>query len=103
MINGDATFVAPATPYGHSGLAVVRINGPKSLETLSKLAPNAKLKDRSAVLSKIRTSSGELIDECVVTFFKSPKSGMLLLKFILSFSLSFLFLTFLDKHHVPLD
>ena len=69
MINGDATFVAPATPYGHSGLAVVRINGPKSLETLSKLAPNAKLKDRSAVLSKIRTSSGELIDECVVTFF----------------------------------
>ena len=74
MINGDATFVAPATPYGHSGLAVVRINGPKSLETLSKLAPNTKLKDRSAVLSKIRTSSGELIDECVVTFFKSPKS-----------------------------
>ena len=74
MINGDATFVAPATPYGHSGLAVVRINGPKSLETLSKLAPNAKLKDRSAVLSKIRTSSGELIDECVVTFFKSPRS-----------------------------
>ena len=28
MMNGDATFVAPATPFGHSGIAVVRINGP---------------------------------------------------------------------------
>ena len=74
MMNGDATFVAPATPYGHSGLAVVRINGPESLAVVQKLAPKIKGDDRKAVLSKIHTTSGELIDECVVTYFKSPKS-----------------------------
>ena len=73
-MNGDATFVAPATPYGHSGLAVVRVNGPESLAVVQKLAPKIKGDDRKAVLSKIHTTSGELIDECVVTYFKSPKS-----------------------------
>lgn len=74
MMNGDATFVAPATPYGHSGLAVIRINGPESLAVVQKLAPKIKGDDRKAVFSKIHTTSGELIDECVVTYFKSPKS-----------------------------
>ena len=35
MMNGDATFVAPATPFGNSGIAVVRVNGPLALSILS--------------------------------------------------------------------
>ncbi len=38
MMNGDATFVAPATPFGNSGIAVVRVNGPLALSILSKLS-----------------------------------------------------------------
>ena len=76
MINGDATFVAPATPFGNSGIAVVRINGPLTLTILSKMSRGRviKPKPRTATLTKIYNQDGKLIDECIVTFFKSPAS-----------------------------
>ena len=74
MINGDATFVAPATPFGNSGIAVVRINGPLALTILSKMSRGIKPKPRTATLTKMYNQDGKLIDECIVTFFKSPAS-----------------------------
>ena len=74
MMNGDATFVAPATPFGNSGIAVVRINGPLALTILSKMSRGIKPKARTATLTKIYNQAGKLIDECIVTFFKSPAS-----------------------------
>ena len=74
MMNGDATFVAPATPFGTSGIAVVRINGPLALTILSKMSRGIKPKPRTATLTKIYNQDGKLIDECIVTFFKSPAS-----------------------------
>ena len=74
MMNGDATFVAPATPFGNSGIAVVRINGPLALTILSKMSRGIKPKPRTATLTKIYNQDGKLIDECIVTFFKSPAS-----------------------------
>ena len=74
MMNGDATFVAPATPFGNSGIAVVRVNGPLALSILSKLSKGVKPKPRSATLTKIYNGDGKLIDECIVTYFKSPIS-----------------------------
>lgn len=74
MMNGDATFVAPATPFGHSGIAVVRINGPLACQILSILSKQKLADTRYAKLTSLYDDNGQLIDECVVTKFQSPAS-----------------------------
>lgn len=74
MMNGDATFVAPATPFGHSGIAVVRLNGPLSKEIITKLAKNILVEPRTPKLTKLYSKNGHLIDECIVTRFDAPAS-----------------------------
>ena len=72
------TIVAPATPYGIGGIAVVRLGGPQSLLIAHKLLNNnklyPKLQPRHAVLFNIQDENGVVIDESVVTFFKAPNS-----------------------------
>ena len=53
MMNGDATFVAPATPFGHSGIAVVRINGPLACQILSILSKQKLADTRYAKLTSL--------------------------------------------------
>ena len=74
MMDGDATFVAPATPFGTSGIAVIRINGALAPKILSKISNGTKPNPRTATLTNIYNQKSELIDECIVTFFKSPHS-----------------------------
>ncbi|HEX8248718.1 MAG TPA: tRNA uridine-5-carboxymethylaminomethyl(34) synthesis GTPase MnmE [Pyrinomonadaceae bacterium] len=71
------TIVALATPLGRSGLAVIRLSGDDALSITKKLvgdedfAPEA----RYAALKKIYDiSTKELIDEVIITYFKSPHS-----------------------------
>lgn len=70
------TIVAPATPYGIGGIAVVRLSGPQSLLIVNKLINNNRLglKSRYATLVNIQDEDGVVIDESVVTFFKAPNS-----------------------------
>lgn len=70
------TIVAPATPYGIGGIAVVRLSGPQSLLIVNKLINNNHLglKPRYATLVNIQDEDGVVIDESVVTFFKAPNS-----------------------------
>ena len=74
MMNGDATFVAPATPFGHSGIAVIRLNGPLTNTILSKISKRTICDPRTATLTKVYDENNQLIDECIVTRFKSPAS-----------------------------
>ncbi len=72
------TIVAPATPYGIGGIAVVRLNGPHSLLIANKLINNNNLrivfKPRQATLVNLQDETGAAIDESILTFFQSPNS-----------------------------
>ena len=71
------TIVALATPAGRSGIGVVRLSGEESLEIVSSLLddPDHTPTPRTAHLRLLRDpSSGGMIDEAVVTFFKAPHS-----------------------------
>lgn len=73
MILGD-TIVAAATPYGYSGVAVLRLSGPSSSKLLFSLAGYSNFKNRRATLIKVRDGAGEILDTGLATLFKSPNS-----------------------------
>ncbi|HEX9960379.1 MAG TPA: tRNA uridine-5-carboxymethylaminomethyl(34) synthesis GTPase MnmE, partial [Pyrinomonadaceae bacterium] len=71
------TIVALATPLGRSGIAVIRLSGDDSLNITRKLVGDKDFapEPRFAALRKIRDfSTKELIDEVIITYFKSPHS-----------------------------
>jgi len=71
------TIVALATPTGRSGIGVIRLSGPDSLSITQKLGhgDNNGLQPRLAHLTQlVDPSTGEIIDEAIVTYFKSPHS-----------------------------
>ena len=75
--NWDDTIAALATPAGTGAIALIRISGPKALEVLSELSPKAKPEERkshSAFLCRIYQDKKEVLDEALVTIFKSPAS-----------------------------
>ena len=73
MTAGD-TIVAPATPFGHSGIAVIRISGPKAFNYLSALSGKKQFNDREATLSSLNNRSGSQLDHCLFTAFFDPRS-----------------------------
>ena len=73
MTIGD-TIVAPSTPFGHSGLAVVRVSGVGAIQILSKLSSRNNFSNRLATLSTLNDLNGNLIDRCIVTVFYGPNS-----------------------------
>ena len=73
MILGD-TIVAPATPFGHSGVAVTRISGPLSFPIINQLSKKRDFTNRLATVCSITDSNGNTIDRCVVTVYKKPSS-----------------------------
>jgi len=76
MNNWDDTIVALASAPGVGALAILRISGPHAFSILSEIAPKAKPDERkshSAFVSKVY-GEGELLDEALVTLFKSPAS-----------------------------
>lgn len=71
------TIVALATPTGRSGIGVIRLSGPDSLKIARQLSRDQKFnpKPRFAHLKKIyNLETGELLDEVIFIFFKSPQS-----------------------------
>ncbi len=72
-----ATIVALATPQGRSGIGVIRLSGAESLSIVQKLTGDKKFnpEPRYATLKKIHDiETGEILDEAVITYFKSPNS-----------------------------
>lgn len=71
------TIVALTTPTGRSGIGVIRLSGDGSLNILRRLISenNFDPKPRFAHLKKIRDpESYEVLDEVIITYFKSPHS-----------------------------
>ena len=62
------TIVAPATPLGRSALAIVRIDGPRSVEILTALS-GATPDPRIATLTQLHT-----LDECIAVRYAAPHS-----------------------------
>jgi tRNA modification GTPase len=71
------TIVALATPLGRSGIGVIRLSGENSLQITRHLVRDETFdpKPRYATLSKIFDfETGEVLDEVIITYFKSPQS-----------------------------
>ena len=69
------TIVAQTTPIGRSGVASIRISGPKAFHLASKISNlNKKTPHRSACLSPIYDEHMNKVDDGVFVFFKSPRS-----------------------------
>ncbi len=71
------TIVALATPFGRSGIGVIRLSGPDALAYTQQLASDSglNLKPRLVRLTRLRDpETTEVIDEALLTYFKSPNS-----------------------------
>ena len=69
------TIAALSTPMGRGGIAVIRISGDKTLPILKKVVN--KLPDPISarkVYHAFVVSDGKKVDECMVVFFKKPRS-----------------------------
>ncbi|HEU5163320.1 MAG TPA: tRNA uridine-5-carboxymethylaminomethyl(34) synthesis GTPase MnmE, partial [Thermoanaerobaculia bacterium] len=66
------TIVAPATPFGRSALAIVRIDGPRAGAIAEELAGCA-LEERRATFAHFRDGA-DPIDDGVVVRFEAPRS-----------------------------
>ena len=68
------TIFALSSGLGRAGIAVVRISGPRALATLNFMAGETP-QPRYAVVRRIRTRNGQVIDEAMVLFFQGPQSA----------------------------
>lgn len=71
------TIIALATPPGRSAIGVVRISGPNSLAMARSLVGDRGFQPNpaSVVLRSIRNlSTGEVIDQALLTYFETPNS-----------------------------
>jgi len=69
------TIYALATPYGRSGVAVVRVSGPGAADSLTLLTGDDHHLPRRAVLRVLRDPVTEaVIDQALVLFFSGPAS-----------------------------
>ena len=77
MITGD-TIIAPATAVGESGIAVVRISGPESLELLKKFfRPTSKdhnYRSHQLYHGILVDQDGQHIDEVLAVFMAAPNT-----------------------------
>jgi tRNA modification GTPase len=75
----DDTITALATPSGAGAISVIRISGKNTFNIVSKIIPENKnifsRESHTCFHSKIISPlSGEIIDDALITVFKSPKS-----------------------------
>jgi len=69
------TIFALSTVYGKSGVAIVRLSGPRSEAIVRDLTQNAKIPVREAVHTALYDIETNLpIDEAIVLLFKAPRS-----------------------------
>ncbi len=67
-------IVALATPRGIGALAVIRVSGDSLSSLFLKLTKIKKITSRHAYYRKIFSSSGEVLDNSLIIFFKGPCS-----------------------------
>ncbi len=71
----ETTIVALATPPGKSGVAIIRISGPRALEALGALTTSHAPPPRVAQLKTLKNpTTGTEIDRALVLYFNAPAS-----------------------------
>ncbi|MEN3042755.1 MAG: tRNA uridine-5-carboxymethylaminomethyl(34) synthesis GTPase MnmE [Fervidobacterium sp.] len=72
------TIVALSSPRGTGAIAVIRLSGEKALEFLKKTLKGdlalKNIKERRTYFANLYDVDGELLDEVIFVYFKSPKS-----------------------------
>src|SRR5205814_4975569 len=71
------TIVAPATSPGRSGIGIVRLSGPQSLGILRQLIRSQTFNPQPNMLtlhSLFDTEKGDVLDQAMICYFKSPHS-----------------------------
>lgn len=75
LMPSSETIVALSTPVGESAIAVVRLSGPACMEIAQQILQKThNLRPRIASFGRYRDASGNIIDDCVVTYFEDGKS-----------------------------
>jgi len=76
MNKKEKTYYALSSPPGRSATASIRISGPRSLATLSKLTTKNKhvFKHGTTRVCNIFNKNNILVDKVVVVFYHKPKS-----------------------------
>ena len=77
MVFHTNTIVALSTPPGRSGIGVIRISGPNSVDILRTLVASESFNPQPNLLnlrSLIDPSTGETLDQALVCYFKAPHS-----------------------------
>ena len=79
-VDQKPAIAAIATPVGEGGIAVIRVSGSNAFEKVASCFRGADLSDPNAAPSHtvhygtLVTPAGELVDEVLVTLFRSPRS-----------------------------
>ena len=75
-MDNQETYFALSTPSGRSATATIRISGPNSKNTILKFfkSKDKNLKPGLNYVVSLYNKNNDLIDKCVVVFYKSPKS-----------------------------
>lgn len=71
------TIVAISTPSGPGAIGIIRLSGPNAISIADKVffGCNLQLCEPNTVhYGKIKDSEGRILDECVATIFKAPRS-----------------------------
>lgn len=77
MIASQDTIAAVSTPNGVGGIAVIRVSGPEAVSIVDEAWKGKKLSEamtHTAHLGKYSGINGNLLDECVATVFRAPKT-----------------------------
>ncbi|OIR12145.1 tRNA modification GTPase MnmE [mine drainage metagenome] len=76
LSNWDDTIVALATPQGIGAIGVIRISGDKAIEIIDEMFPSKNLQEQASHTLHVGLlkNGDEVLDEVVISLFKSPKS-----------------------------
>jgi tRNA modification GTPase len=76
FVEWEDTIVALATPPGVGAIGVIRLSGSKSFDIINRLFPSKDLEKQSSHTLHVGylTKEDEVLDEVVVSLFKSPRS-----------------------------
>ncbi len=73
MNNNDTIFALSSAP-GKSGVAVIRVSGDDLSSLFKRIINKDKFDVRHAYFTNFKDNNGDLIDQCVATFFAGPNS-----------------------------
>ncbi len=71
------TIIALSTPQGEGAIGVIRLSGPKAIDMVDENFAGANLiksEANTVHYGKIKNKNGEIIDECLATIFRAPRS-----------------------------